>query len=87
MKLSILSIPDVGAGGAYQLRFARRADGAVVEDRAFNIPSTVQGFLGAPLVEGVDYAPERDANRCATLRIQRMRNAMRACMRGASLQA
>ncbi len=64
-KLSIMYLPDVGLGGAYQLRFVRRpSDGAVTEDRTFNIPSVVQGFLGAPLVAGVDYAPEREPNRC-----------------------
>ncbi len=64
-KLSILQVPDVGLGGTYPLRFVRRADGAVVEDRAANIAAIVRGFLGAELVESVDYAPEKNPNRCA----------------------
>ena len=63
-KLSIVQVPDVGSGGTYPLRWVRRAsDGAVIEDRAANIAAVVAGFLGAPLVAGVDYAPEREPNR------------------------
>jgi hypothetical protein len=80
-KLSIMYIPDVGLGGAYQLRFVRRpSDGAVTEDRAFNIPSVVQGFLGAPLVAGVDYAPEKEPNRCALAKWRRVSATMRALL-------
>ena len=64
-KLSIIYVPDVGLGGTYQLRFVRRgSDGAVTEDRAANIAAVVAGFLRKPLVDSVEYAPERDPNRC-----------------------
>jgi len=62
LKLSIAQLADVGKGGLHQLRFIRK-DGAVVEDKAFNITAMVDAFLGAPVVQSVDYAPSREPNR------------------------
>ena len=62
-KLSIAYVPDVGSGATHQLRFVRRADGAVVEDRAFNLKSVIDGYLAKPIVEQVEYQPEREPNR------------------------
>ena len=67
-KLSIAYVPDVGSGATHQLRFVRRDDGSVVEDRAFNLASIINGYLGKRLVEEVEYAPEREPNR-ATVRL------------------
>jgi hypothetical protein len=67
-KLSIAYVPDVGSGATHQLRFVRRADGAVVEDRAFNLKSVMDAYLGKPIVEEVQYSPEREPNR-ATVRL------------------
>ena len=67
-KLSIAYVPDVGSGAKHQLRFVRRSDGSVVEDRAFNLASVIDGYLGKRLVEEVEYAPEREPNR-ATVRL------------------
>jgi len=36
----------------------------VVEDRAFNLRSVIDGYSGKALVEEVEYAPEREPNRC-----------------------
>ena len=68
LKLSILQLADVGAGGQHQLRFSRRADGAVVEDKAFNLTSMVDALLRGPVVQSVDYEPAREQNR-VTLRL------------------
>jgi hypothetical protein len=67
-KLSIAYIPDVGSGAMHQLRFVRRSDGKVVADRAFDLKSIIDGYLGKPIVEEVEYAPEREPNR-ATVRL------------------
>lgn len=67
-KLSIAYIPDVGSGATHQLRFVRRADGKVIADRAFDLKSIIDGYLGKPIVEEVEYAPEREPNR-ATVRL------------------
>jgi hypothetical protein len=63
LKLSILQLADVGAGGEHQLRYSRRADGAVVEDKAFNLTAMVNALLRGPVVQSVDYAPDREPNR------------------------
>ena len=68
LKLSILQLADVGAGGEHQLRFSRAADGAVVEDKAFNLTSMVDALLRGPVVQAVDYVPAREPNR-VTLRL------------------
>ena len=61
-------MPDVGSGATHQLRFVRRSDGAVIEDRAFNLASVLDGYLGKRVVEEVEYASEKEPNR-ATVRL------------------
>eukprot|EP00854_Cymbomonas_tetramitiformis_P025605 gene25605-31301_t len=57
-KLSLLFIPDVGANANYDLRFTRSDAGKVVEDRAFNVRSIVDGYYKTPgVVQAVAYNP------------------------------
>ena len=52
-KLSIAQIPDVGAKGSFTLRFNRRPDGVVVEDKQYNLASMINNALGKQAVEAV----------------------------------
>jgi len=52
-KLSVAQIPDVGATGRFLLRFKRRDDGKVVEDKAYNIASMIDNGLGVRAVKQV----------------------------------
>jgi len=62
-KLSLIYLPDVGKTPTqYQKRFSE-ADGHVVEDRAFNIRSVVEGYLGDGLIDQVEYN-RNEPNRC-----------------------
>eukprot|EP00959_Pyramimonas_sp_CCMP1952_P411101 8614776-Pyramimonas_sp.AAC.1 len=62
-KLSLIYLPDVGKSPSrYQSRFLQ-VDGAAVEDRAFNLKSVVEGYLGDGLIEQVEYN-RNEPNRC-----------------------
>jgi hypothetical protein len=52
-KLSIVQVPDVGAKGSFTLRFNRRPDGVVVEDKQYNLASMINNALGQKAVEAV----------------------------------
>mmetsp|Transcript_60858 Transcript_60858/g.98549 ORF Transcript_60858/g.98549 Transcript_60858/m.98549 type:complete len:210 (-) Transcript_60858:178-807(-) len=66
-KLSIAQIPDVGAVGRYTLRFLRRKDGKVVEDKEFNVASLIDNALGVRAVQSVKCAK---ADRCSIQFVQ-----------------
>ena len=49
---------------SYDVRFAKfEGIEGVLEDRAFNLKSIVNAYLGKDAVESVEYEPTRDANR------------------------
>ncbi len=52
-KLSVAQIPDVGAKGRFLLRFIRRDDGKIVEDKAYNMASMIDNGLGVRAVKQV----------------------------------
>ena len=64
-KLSLVYVPDVGTSDvSYDVRFAKfEGIEGVLEDRAFNLKSIVNAYLGKDAVEAVEYEPTRDANR------------------------
>ena len=64
-KLSLVYVPDVGTSDvSYDVRFAKfEGIEGVLEDRAFNLKSIVNSYLGKDAVEAVEYEPTRDANR------------------------
>ena len=64
-KLSLVYVPDVGTSDvSYDVRFAKfEGIEGVLEDRAFNLKSIVNAYLGKDAVESVEYEPTRDANR------------------------
>ena len=64
-KLSLVYVPDVGTSDvSYDVRFAKfEGIEGVLEDRAFNLKSIVNSYLGKDAVESVEYEPTRDANR------------------------
>ena len=72
-KLSVVYIPDIGSTQVrYEMRFGRKEPGGpVLEDRAFNLRSVVDGYLNQGVgptmikraVEDVEYDPMTDPNR------------------------
>jgi len=64
-KLSLAYVPDVGTPEiVYDVRFAKfEGIEGVLEDRAFNLKSIVNAYLGKDAVSSVEYEPTRDANR------------------------
>ena len=64
-KLSLVYVPDVGTSDvSYDVRFAKfEGIEGVLEDRAFNLKSIINAYLGKDAVEAVEYEPTRDANR------------------------
>ena len=60
-KLSLVYVPDVGTSDvSYDVRFAKfEGIEGVLEDRAFNLKSIVNSYLGKDAVESVEYEPTR----------------------------
>lgn len=62
-KLSLAQIPDVGAPGRFEMRFIKRADGSVVEDKPYNLQSMIDNGLGR--VQAVKAVTCPAADRCS----------------------
>eukprot|EP00290_Baffinella_frigidus_P010323 CAMPEP_0180158760 /NCGR_PEP_ID=MMETSP0986-20121125/27099_1 /TAXON_ID=697907 /ORGANISM="non described non described, Strain CCMP2293" /LENGTH=309 /DNA_ID=CAMNT_0022108673 /DNA_START=102 /DNA_END=1031 /DNA_ORIENTATION=- len=58
-KLSVLALPDVGSPMKFPVRFVRGEKGTVVEDRAYNIVSTIDNSLGYKVVEKATCSQDR----------------------------
>ena len=55
-KCSLALLPDVGKEGVkYTMRWAKDANGAVREDRVFNLRSAIRGGLGYDAIERIEY--------------------------------
>lgn len=75
-KLSLVYLPDVGKSpSTYQLRFSPRpSDSKVVEDRAYNLRSVIEGYLGPGLIDNVECSskePNRTTVRMLALQQRR----------------
>lgn len=62
--LSIAAFPDVGKTPCeYRARYARRADGMIVEDKPFNLRSAIDGGVEKRVVDRILYTPAQNPNR------------------------
>mmetsp|Transcript_38639 Transcript_38639/g.74071 ORF Transcript_38639/g.74071 Transcript_38639/m.74071 type:complete len:326 (+) Transcript_38639:79-1056(+) len=78
-KLSLVYLPDVGKSpSTYQLRFSPRpSDSKVVEDRAYNLRSVIEGYLGPGLIDNVECSSKEPNRTTVTLKSLATRNAER----------